>query len=172
MSANTYSKQQFTNIYEDCYVSLQRYLLRLTRNHEDAADLLQETFLRLYEQNIYPFSYKTWLYRTGYRLFIDQWRRKKRVQWVSFENNSFISHDFTPELSYIHDETKSQIERDLNQLTSKQRLIFMLKYNEEASYRQIGNHMGCPENTVKCLVRRARIHLYQMAECDTDRMSC
>ncbi len=172
MSANIYSKQQFKSIYEESYASLQRYLFRLTRNHEEAADLLQETFLRLYEQDTYPTSYKTWLYRTGYRLFVDQWRRNKRIQWVSYENSPIFSNDITPELSYIHDETKSQLERNLNQLTTKQRLIFMLKHNEGASYQQIGNQIGCPENTVKCLVRRARIRLYQMAEGNTNRLSC
>ncbi|MEX2415279.1 MAG: RNA polymerase sigma factor [Paenibacillaceae bacterium] len=164
-------EQQFKTIYEESHDFLQRYLFRLTRNREDTADLLQETFLRLYEQESYPASYKAWLYQTGYRLFIDQWRRKKRVQWVSLECSPLLSNDATPELSYIQYETRAQIESNLNQLSSKQRMIFMLKYNEGASYQQIGNHIGCPENTVKCLVRRARIHLWQMAERDNERMS-
>jgi RNA polymerase sigma factor (sigma-70 family) len=164
-------EQQFKAIYEESHDFLQRFLFRLTRNHEDTADLLQETFLRLYEQESYPDSYKAWLYQTGYRLFIDQWRRKKRVQWLSVESFPLPSNDATPELTYIRLETKACIERNLNQLTSKQRMIFMLKYNEGASYQQIGNHIGCPENTVKCLVRRARIHLCQMAERDNERLS-
>lgn len=161
---------KFKTIYDESHDFLRRFLFRLTRNHEDTADLLQETFLRLYEQETYPDAHKAWLYQTGYRLFIDQWRRKQRVQWVSVESSPLLSDDITPELTYIHLETKALIEANLNQLTSKQRMIFMLKYNEGASYQQIGNHIGCPENTVKCLVRRARIQLCQMAEREGERM--
>lgn len=171
MPSNQPKEQQFKTIYEEFHDSLQRFLFRVTRNHEDTADLLQETFLRLYEQESYPVSYKAWLYQTGYRLFIDQWRRKKRVQWLSIESFPLLSNDTTPELTYIRHETKVWIETNLNQLTWKQRMIFMLKYNEGASYQQIGNHIGCPENTVKSLVRRARIHLGQIAERDKERMS-
>jgi len=171
MPTNNPEEQQFKTIYEESYVALQRFLFRLTRNQEDTDDLLQETFLKLFEQKSYPDSYKAWLYQTGYRLFIDQWRRKKRVQWLSDESFPLLSSDTTPELTYIRLETKAYLEKNMNELTSKQRMIFMLKYNEGASYRQIGNHIGCPENTVKCLVRRARIHLYQLAELDKERMS-
>jgi RNA polymerase sigma-70 factor (ECF subfamily) len=169
---STHSEQlTFKSIYEESYNYLQHFLYRLTRNHEDTADLLQETFLRLYEQETYPDAYKAWLYQTGYRLFVDQWRRKQKIQWVSVESSSFPHDTITPELSYIRLETKAWIEANLNQLTSKQRLIFMLKYNEGATYLQIGQHIGCPENTVKCLVRRARIHLSQLAIRDHEQMS-
>lgn len=160
----------FKHIYEESHDFLRHFLFRLTRNHEDTADLLQETFLRLYEQEIYPDAYKPWLYQTGYRLFVDQWRRKQIVQWVSVESSLMPYDNLTPELSYIRLETKAWIEANLNQLTSKQRQIFMLKYNEGATYQEIGKHIGCPENTVKCLIRRARIHLGQLTERDRDRM--
>ena len=164
-------QQQFRAIYEECHDVLRRFLFSLTRNHEDTADLIQETFLRLYEQDSYPVSYKSWLYRTGYRLFIDLWRKNHKIQCSSVEESTQPCPQATPELSYLHHETKVWIETHLNELTTKQRMIFMLKYNEGASYQQIGNYIGCPENTVKCLVRRARIHLCKLAHRDDIRIS-
>ncbi|HZG76380.1 MAG TPA: sigma factor, partial [Paenibacillus sp.] len=69
----------FRDFFEECYrehfTSLRAYLVRYTRDPEEAADLAQETFVRLWVSRSMPHPVMPWLRRVGYRLFVDRCRR-------------------------------------------------------------------------------------------------
>ncbi|REE78737.1 RNA polymerase sigma-70 factor (ECF subfamily) [Paenibacillus taihuensis] len=143
--------------------NLNRYMYKLTRNREEAADLVQEAFLRLIiqggEMPGYP---KTWLSQTGYRLFIDQWRRKKRITWQPL-CESMLCHA-TPEQDVLDGDFERFVRSLLFRLKSLTRAALYLRLFKQSSYSEIAGKLGCNENTVKTHIRRGRAQLAEWLE--------
>jgi len=156
----------FRAYFEDCYAAqfrpLQGYLVRYTRDPEEAADLAQETFVRLWVSRSAPRPVLPWLRRVGYRLFVDRCRRRGRAgEAVPLESLPARPDPLaaTPEEAWLERESRGRYEQLLSGLGATERFIFQRLVHDQASYRQIGETLGCPENTVKSVVRRARLRL-------------
>jgi RNA polymerase sigma-70 factor (ECF subfamily) len=156
----------FRAYFEECYASqflpLKGYLVRYTRDPEEAADLAQETFVRLWVSRSTPRSAVAWLRRVGYRLFVDRCRRRGRAgEAVPLESLPARPDPLaaTPEEAWLERESRGRYEQLLSGLGATERFIFQSIVHDQASYRQIGETLGCPENTVKSVVRRARLRL-------------
>lgn len=151
-------EEQFQNIYKAYQAPLQRYLSRCIGNDADAADLAQEAFLRLYEKRIQPEMARNWLFRTGYHLFVDQWRRRKRMTSMPLEALPEIPCD--PAVEPEHEAEKAElhtaVEDALAQLNPRDRNALLLLAYGGASYQEIARRIGCTENGVKTVIHRAR----------------
>jgi RNA polymerase sigma-70 factor (ECF subfamily) len=137
---------------------LQAFLCQRTRDHHDAEDLVQETFVKAY-QNIerYQESYKfsTWLFAIGTRLAISH-HRKMRVR-MSFSRSAYrrpVSAEAT---------TEPEQHEDLwllaRGLSENQYRALWLKYSEELSVKEIARAMHRSQVSVKVLLYRARTNL-------------
>jgi RNA polymerase sigma factor (sigma-70 family) len=144
-------------LYEAYAVHLNKYMFTLTRNREEAADLVQEAFLRLCQQISLPEYPRTWLSRTGYRLFIDRWRREQRL--LKLPLVQVVPDLATPEQAVLHREFEMNIYRLLRRLKPQARTAFHLRVYEQYSYNEISQLLGCSENTVKSYIRRGRVQL-------------
>ncbi len=138
---------------------LRNYMLKLTRDREDAADLVQETFLRLCQQDRLPPYPRTWLARTGYRLFVDEWRRKRRARGRMVTPNPVGCT--MPEQAYLERELEDEVDRLLQRLHPRARDAFRLRVRGSLSYGDIAQLLGCSENAIKSCMRRGRVHLAQ-----------
>jgi len=136
---------------------LRNYMLKLTLDPESAADLVQEAFVRLLLQEHFPPYPRAWLARTGYRLFVDQWRRKQRESRES--PNTEPADWMTPEQALLDREFEDRVNRLLLRLHPKTREVFRLRIYDQLSYVEIANRLNCSENTVKTCVRRGRAKL-------------
>lgn len=136
---------------------LRNYMLKLTRDREDAADLVQEVFLRLCRQDTLPPYPRTWLARTGYRLFVDEWRRKRRARGMKLPPEPIGC--VTPEQAYLDREFEDQVDRLLQRLPPRARDAFRLRVHGLLSYGDIAQLLDCSENTIKSCMRRGRAHL-------------
>lgn len=161
----------FAKLLEAYEKSVYNLCLRMTGNREDAADLTQEAFLKVWRgaaQYQFESSFSTWLYRLTSNVCIDFLRSKKRRQTVSLtveeeqdgaQELEIADSAPLPEERVLHAEMKREIEAAMGELEEDFRLILTLRLVEELSYEQIADAMDLKVGTVKSRLARARIKL-------------
>lgn len=156
-AAAVHTKAVLRDLYETHHSFLYNYMFNLTRNREEAADLVQEVFLRLCRQAWVPEQPKTWLFRTGYRLFVDQWRRRQRYMKLQLGRETVELH--TPEQALIDKEFGDAVRAQLERLKPLSQAAFHMRVYREYSLGEISRALDCSENTVKSCIRRGRKQL-------------
>jgi len=144
-------------LYTAHSVYLRRYMHKLTGNQEEAADLVQEIFLKLCQQDNLPEHPKAWLSRTGYRLFVDHWRRRQRRSRLQLDEG--LSNPITPEQALLDMEFDTLVRRLLLRFQPRTRTAFYLRIYKHFSYGEIAKLLGCSENTIKSCMRRGKAQL-------------
>jgi RNA polymerase sigma-70 factor, ECF subfamily len=149
--------------------SVLRLAMNLLRSPEDAQDVYQEAFLRVY-RNLHTFrfdcSFHTWLYRIVTNLCLDQMRRRK----VRREEPTVISTaegvldrvdgvadgraDGDPQRNLFSGQIRKKIKEVLNGLTPRERMVFEMRHYQGLRLRNIGEMLGTTEEAAKnCLFR-------------------
>lgn len=158
-------EQMFHHIYTQYRAPLHRYLARRTGNESDAADLAQETFVRMYEKRVQPETAKAWLFKTGYHLFVDQWRKKRRAVHLPLEAVPDMPMlDTSPEGAAVGAELRMEIRQALGELKPRDRQVLLLLIQRGLTYKEIAEHIGVTENAIKTLVHRARKRMRELME--------
>ena len=131
------------------------HIRRVVVQHEDAEDVLQETFARAYI-SIAEFRGETessliaWLYRIATSLAIKVLRRRKRGIFSTLDSVrgdllATFEHEIDPEA----DEIVVRLQRAILALPTKQRLVFNMRYYDELSFEQISQATGQSVSTLK-----------------------
>ncbi len=127
----------------------------LVRNREDALDLVQEVFLRLYEkvQSYRPGeSFQAWLMQIARNLSIDFLRRSKIRKKDSLDGLDLDRADLAADREDPDRfQTGELIRRAVLALPEKQRLVFILHHFDELKYEEIAERLGIAQGTVKSL---------------------
>jgi len=136
---------------------------RYTHIREEAEDLTQEVFLRVY-LNLRTFRSDNgklthWLRRVGRNLIIDHLRRKRRFDFSRSGGYQDALHPGSdpadaPEAHLARSETSDMLRRCLSLLVPELQEVLVLKYLHEMSSREISLMLGMPEGTVKSRVYR------------------
>lgn len=149
--------------------SVLRLAMNLLRSPEDAQDVYQEAFLRVYRNlNSFRFdcSFHTWLYRIVTNLCLDHMRKRK----VRKEEPSLIEGsdgpvdrmdavqesraESDPLRSMFAGELRERIEKALGELSARERMVFELRHYQGLKLRNIGEILGTTEEAAKnCLFR-------------------
>lgn len=146
-----------------------RLAFNLLRCSEDAADVYQETFLRVY-RNLHTFrfdcSFQTWLYRIVSNLCLDVLRkRKSRKEESTVLDTENGIHDraevipeeraeANPQRKLLSGELQRRIETVLAGLSPRERTVFEMRHYEGMRLRAIGDALGTSEEAAKnCLFR-------------------
>jgi RNA polymerase sigma-70 factor (ECF subfamily) len=141
----------------------------LLRSEEDARDVYQEAFLRVF-RNLPAFrfdsSFSTWLYRIVSNLCLDHLRKRKvRHEGTStFEGQTgevdrlqFIPEqraDVDPERRFESAQVSSRIQDVLGDLSPRERLVFEMRHYQGMRLKAIGQALGVTEEAAKnCLFR-------------------
>ena len=158
--------EQLVRTYDQ---SVLRLAMNLLRSPEDARDVYQEAFLRVY-RNLHAFrfdcSFHTWLYRIVTNICLDQLRKRKvRKEETAVVETSEGAIDrmeqyeeeaaaADPERSMWNRELKQRIENALVGLTPRERMVFELRHYQGLRLRNIGEMLGTTEEAAKnCLFR-------------------
>jgi RNA polymerase sigma-70 factor (ECF subfamily) len=161
--------------------SVLRLAMNLLRSPEDARDVYQEAFLRVY-RNLDSFrfdcSFHTWLYRIVTNICLDQLRKRKVRKEESavvetsdgpidrmqvFEEEAAHAD---PERTLWNRELKQRIERALQDLTPRERMVFELRHYQGLRLRNIGETLGTTEEAAKnCLFRATRKMRAVLGDC-------
>ncbi len=147
----------------------QLYLQRTGGNAEDADDLLQETFIKVYlnlhrYDNTYTFG--QWIYAIARNTFVDFMRKRRddlSIDVIPSENYAAsTSSTLTPEESIINSQQKTQLEQFLERMAPRYRKLVELRFFRELSYEEIAEQMEMPMGTVKTQIHRARTQLCRL----------
>ena len=150
-------------------------IYRMLRDREQAEDLAQETFVRVFNHiDRYDPKYKfsSWIFKIATNLTIDH-IRKKEVATVSIDGSryavtadeieastiSVASDDENPEELLEAKELGSSIEEAIGSLRAEYRTAILLRHVEGREYQEIADIMGLPLGTVKTFIHRARKEL-------------
>jgi RNA polymerase sigma-70 factor (ECF subfamily) len=149
--------------------SVLRMALNLLHSEEDARDVYQEAFLRVY-RNLSKFrfdcSFSTWLYRIVSNLCLDQIRRRKvrKEEPAAVESSAgevdrfqFVPEEraeVDPQRRLLSAEVRQRIGEILDQLSPRERIVFELRHFQGMRLRAIGETLGVTEEAAKnCLFR-------------------
>ncbi len=147
---------------------------RLSGNHDDASDIVQEAYLRVFHA-LPNFrgeaNFTTWLYRIVRNVFLDE-RKKQRVrahssleEYVELEDSVVARQiqdpDPGPETMSIRGERDELVQLAVLQLPRNQRLMISLYHFHNRSYEDIAVILDLPIGTVKSRLNRARLALKQ-----------
>ncbi len=158
--------EQLVHAYDE---SVLRLAFNLLRSSEDACDMHQEAFLRVY-RSLHTFRFEcgfyTWLYRIVTNLCLDHLRKKK----VRGEEPAVVETpdgprdllqtveergaDGDPERKLLSRELRQRIEAVLRELTPRERMVFEMRHYQGLRLRVIGDALGTTEEAAKnCLFR-------------------
>lgn len=123
-------------------------------DHATAEDMAQEVFLELYQglSAIQSAAHLThWLHRVAVHRSIDQGRRKKFRRELALEEIHEPASGDAPADSFLSERLRQTLAR----LPEKQRMIVLLRYQEDLGPGDIAELMSMPVNTVKSTLHRA-----------------
>lgn len=148
---------------------LLNYILKISNiNKEDAEDILQEVFVKAY-QNLNDFDlnfkFSNWIYSIAHNATISAFRKKKvRPQTVSWEDkdlNNILESTLDVENTSLQKLTYKQILKIINRLPLKYKDVLILKFMEGKDYREISDILHKPMGTIATLINRAKKSLKQ-----------
>ena len=147
--------EAFDRLIEQYGDRLYWHIRRVVVNHEDAEDVLQETFAKAYT-SIADFrgdsesSLTAWLYRIATNIAINVLRKRKK--WVLSSLDSVrgdLLATFEHEIDPSADEIVVRLQKTILALPTKQRLVFNMRYYDELSFEQISQATGDSVSTLK-----------------------
>ncbi|MBN2537128.1 sigma-70 family RNA polymerase sigma factor [candidate division WOR-3 bacterium] len=145
-----------------------RLAYSMTRNHADAEDICQDTFIRAYraiKRFDDRFRFYTWLHRICVNLCINLFRRRGRVRLTSLPGTE-AGAEWADIADPREDAGAAELRRDLDRaiarLPDDQRAVFVLRVKEELSYGEISKLLGIPMGTVMSRLNRAREKLREL----------
>jgi len=132
-----------------------RFILKNLRHEEDAKDVVQGAFEKMWvnREQVDNTKCKSYLFTIAYHQMIDHIRKNKRISL----KESFDDHDRGTEKQQYN--TKRILGEALNQLSETQKSLVMLKDYEGYNYAEIGEITGLNESQVKVYLHRARLQL-------------
>ena len=152
-----------------------RLALNLMKRTEDARDVYQEAFLKVY-RNLHRFrfecSFYTWLYRIVTNVCLDHLRRRQarpedqapELRTAHHEDGSigdFFERQrehraaLDPERHLLGQEIKAKLAAAMERLSPRERVVFEMKHYQGLKLRAIGDALGTSEETVKNSLFRA-----------------
>jgi RNA polymerase sigma factor (sigma-70 family) len=138
--------------------SLYWLIRKMTLNHEDTDDVLQNTFLKAWkgldnfkaESKLY-----TWLYRISTNETISFLNKKKRNTILPIDIKDELINKLESDTYFCGDEMQLKLQKAILQLPDKQRLVFNMKYFEEIKYSKMAEILDTSEGALKASYHHA-----------------
>jgi RNA polymerase sigma-70 factor (ECF subfamily) len=161
----------FSELVKATEASVYRYLYAMVKSHEDALDLSQETYLRLwrtlgsYRGDCSP---TTWILRIAKNTAIDHIRKTAKTGDViplTYPDKDGIETSFdlpdtdtdaNPEEALSRKQTREAVRKAILSLPEEQRDVIVLREFEDLSYEEIAARLSLEIGTVKSRLSRAR----------------
>ena len=142
--------KQLLDLYQE---RLYWHIRKIVINHDDANDVLQNTFIRIFK-SINSFEEKstlhTWMYRIAYNESIRFLTKYNRTNFQSLDDPTNNNLELLTQDSFFDgDDIQMKLQTIIAQLTNKQRLVFQMKYFDDLSFKQIAEIIETNENTLK-----------------------
>ena len=135
------------------------HIRKMVINHDDANDLLQNTFLKAWS-NIENFRgearLSTWLYKIAINESITFLNKERQRLNVSIDDgDTFLIDKLESDEWFDGDELKRELQKAIAQLPEKQRLIFNMRYFDDMKYEDISEILGTSVGALKASFHHA-----------------
>ncbi len=164
-------QQAFTELVNLFSEKIYNLGLRILKNPDDAADVLQETFVAVYEK-IDSFdgrsNFFTWLYRIATNFALMKLRKDKRTvltdqdMETKFDNpDQMPVHEWKdlPLREMLSEEFRKHLDDAVNELPEIYRTVFVMRDLENMSIKETSQILGITDSNVKIRLKRARLFL-------------
>ncbi len=149
-----------------------RLALQITKNHEDANDVMQETFIKVY-QSIHTFrqeaAFETWIYRIAVNEALNFVKRRERRRESPLSTTEESEYDpivmqraemaNDPQINAEKTELRHWVTKAVNSLSLKHRVVVVLHELEGLTHAEIASILNCSEGTVRSRLHYARKQL-------------
>lgn len=149
------TEKEYNQCVDQYADNVYRFIVKNLRHEEDARDIVQSAFEKLWRNRemVETKKSKSYLFTVAYNQMIDHIRKNKRIQ---------LQDDFSEDRRTAqqgNSNLKKALMAALNKLNETQKSLVMLKDYEGYSYEEIGQIMGLNESQVKVYLHRARLIL-------------
>jgi len=165
-------RAQFESLIRPLLDSMYRTALRMTKNSDDAEDLVQETCLkafRYFDRFEDGSNLKAWLFKILTNLFINRYRKKAKeptpVEYDEAEDfflytqmvqSGAVSEESGPEKDLFDRMLGSDVSEAIDELPEDFRIVVVMAFIEGLSYEEISAALDLPMGTVKSRLHRGR----------------
>lgn len=160
----------FAKIVEKYSQGIYWQIRRMVFNHDDANDIMQNVFLKAWS-NIDNFrgsaKLSTWLYKIAINESITFINKERARNEASADDDSFLLNNIEADPYFDGDEVQKKLQRAINSLPEKQRLVFNMRYYDEMKYEDISEILGTSVGALKASYHHAlkKIETF-FEECD------
>ncbi len=169
----------FEGLFNLYYAWLHSVAISITRRNEDAEEIVEDVFLKLWEiregfgriKNL-----ETYLYTATKNKSYDYYKKSSKVHFVEFEKNwNKKDYIISPEDAYLYEELKSKYQYAVDNLPHKCKEVFKLVREEGHSYAKAAEILGISPRTVENHLRtaiqkiRETLHTYMDSTSDEEK---
>src|SRR5438270_13797292 len=166
----------FEELYARYHRRISSYIFGMVKDHARAEDLTQEVFmsaLRRMRDTDRPIAFKPWIYEIAKNACIDQFRRQRRAEEISYDAEEglgaadygrLVTGDPTPDVALDHKQQLDHLRGALGGLSDAHHQILVMREFEGLSYREIGERMNMSRPSVESTLFRARKRLTEEYE--------
>ena len=159
------NKRAFDKIYADYSEAMYSICLRYTKNTDEAADILQDAFIKIYEKrNLFnpEMSLGAWIKRIVINEAINHYRVNKRFDLV--EDDTYFDEEEAPIEIGESVNIKEVLLQVLNELPDGYRTVFNMYVFDNLKHQEIADYLGVSINTSKTQLAKARKMIQRMLE--------
>ena len=146
-----YKRSEFESIVREYSEQLYWQIRRIVLTHDDANDVLQNTFLKAWTgfDNFHGESkVSTWLSRIAINESVDFLRRNKHISSATSDDLS-VANTLLADEYFDGSETEAMLQQAIAQLPEVQRMVFQLRYFDEMKYSDISKLLDTSEGALK-----------------------
>ncbi|KAA3634102.1 MAG: RNA polymerase subunit sigma-24 [Calditrichaeota bacterium] len=152
------SFNEMVNRYKD---RLMNVIGRMLSSTEEAEDVVQETFVRVYQHRQsfnFQHCFSTWIYTIALNLARNELRKRKKFKFYDISEMQGNEAEFSVEMK-LPSRLPEVLKKAIEDLPEKYRTAFMLRDIQELPYEEVAKILSVPLGTVKSRVNRARMML-------------
>ena len=144
----------FQAVYRELYPSLSRYVHRFTGDTDAAADIVQDSFLRLLEHDLPRDEVRPWIFVVATNLARDRVRKRERRRRLLVANQEKTAAASSPLEDLERAERIELVRKALDRLSERDRQMLLMR-EEGFRYTEIAEAVGVRSTSVGALVARA-----------------
>ncbi len=148
--------KEFTEFYNQYKAGVYRFCCRILNRPEDANDVVQDVFIKLYEQGVRfngESSVKVWLYKSARNKCLNVIRDRSKLTNLGSDDDKTIATDI---VSSDYDDSAAMVTRLLDQLAVEYREVLILREWNDLNYEEIAAALETTVPAVKSRLFKAR----------------
>lgn len=147
-----HDSRAFDQLMRELSPELFHFILRMVSNAEDAQDILQDTFVRVWEKS-HQFkgnsTVKTWIFRIAINLSYNHLKKRNRWSYAFLDEIKTLVSGSDPEKEVDKAFNASLLEKSLVTLTPRQHAVVVARLYQDLPFAEIATAIGCSVNSAK-----------------------